>query len=89
MRGGIGLVRDHQHDHLSLFGDFSKGGPKSVTRCGVEIPGGLVGKEHLWLEEQGPCDCDSLLFTATQCFRSMGHSSFETLFRKQLATAIK
>ena len=89
MRGGIGLVRDHEHDHLSLLGDFAEGGPQSVARCGVEISGGLVGKEHLWLEEQRPRDGDSLLFTATQCLRSMGHSSLEPLFRKQLAAAIK
>jgi hypothetical protein len=89
MRCGIGLVRDHEHDHSSLFGDLAEGGPQSVARGGIEIPGGFVGKEHLWFEEQCPCNGYSLLFASAQGFRPMSRSFLESLLRKQLPTSFK
>ena len=89
MRGGIGLVRDHEHDHSSLFRDLAERGPESVARGGVEIARGFVGEDHLRLEEQGSGDGHALLLTAAEGFRTMAQAVLEALLCEKLTSSFE
>ena len=71
MRRGRGLVRHNEHQHPPISREFIEESPQSIARRAVERAGRFVGKHHGWLEEQGSCDRDPLLFAAGERVRSM------------------
>ena len=87
MRGGIRLVRDHEDDHPSLFGDLAEGRPQSVARGGVEIARGFVGEDHLRLEEQRAGDGHALLFASAEGFGAMAQAVLQALLGEKLTSS--
>ena len=61
--GNVHVVRNHE-DCVAGLVEFAKNIDDDVFVGFVEIAGGLVGKDELWLIDEGASDGDALLFAA-------------------------
>src|SRR6185295_10081898 len=58
------FVGDHHDRHVLFLGDLSQQRPESLAAGGVEVAGGLVGKQDRRRKEEGAGDGNALLFAA-------------------------
>ncbi len=69
--GEAGIVRDDHEGDAVLGGEFHEDGHDFRAVAGVEIAGGLVGKEDFGFVDNGPGDGHALLFAAGKLGREV------------------
>ena len=65
-RGRFRVVRNHQHGLLQLAAGSSQHSEHGVGVLGIEIAGGLIGKNDGWPCDQGSGNGDALLLAARE-----------------------
>jgi hypothetical protein len=62
--GDVRLVGDQDDGDLLLLVEILKEAHQLLAGAGVQVPGGLVGHDDLWLHDQGASDGYALLLAA-------------------------
>ena len=75
-RATTGIVRDHD-DGAPLLVEFAQQAQDDFFVHGVEIAGGLVGQNNLWIVDQGARNADALLLASGELRRQVTGAVFE------------